>query len=137
MPLEYLPNFKNPCFWQDYEKQLSLDPYADSPYAPEIGVSIKYDPWGHTNYYRKARGRFATHVRNIEKNGEKVYQRIRCLPYFYLISTPKSGTTTLWNQLVKGRFKFNIQFKTKLKFINFRHKFRKKERHFLCVKGLK
>lgn len=31
---------------------------------------------------------------------EKV--RLRCLPYFYLISTPKSGTTTLWNQMAKN-----------------------------------
>ena len=87
---------KNPCFWEDYK--LNGDPYADSPYAPEIGKTIQYDPWGHTAYYKKARERFNAHLIKGEDGNTK---RLRCLPYFYLISTPKSGTTTLWNQLRK------------------------------------
>ena len=87
---------KNPCFWEDYKPK--DDPYVDSPYAPAIGESIKYDPSGHTSYFQKARDRFNAHL-VIGDDGQT--KRLRCLPYFYLISTPKSGTTTLWNQLRK------------------------------------
>ena len=97
VPPQFLPNFKNPCFWQEYHAK-GPDPYADSPYAPPIGKTIQYDPWGHFAYYRKARERFTSHLKT-SKGGK--LERIRCLPYFYLISTPKSGTTTLWNQLNK------------------------------------
>ena len=96
LPPEYLPNMKNPCFWEEYNGKPNADPYANSPYAPEIGKTIQYDPWGHTAYYTKARDRFMGHLRR-GKDGKT--ERLRCLPYFYLISTPKSGTTTLWNQL--------------------------------------
>lgn len=96
VPPSFLPNMKNPCFWEDYK--LNGDPYADSPYAPEIGKTIQYDPWGHTAYYKKARDRFNAHLIRGDDGNTK---RLRCLPYFYLISTPKSGTTTLWNQLRK------------------------------------
>ena len=96
VPPSFLPNMKNPCFWQNYKP--NGDPYADSPYAPKIGTTIKYDPSGHTKYFNKARDRFNSHLR-LEDNGNT--KRLRCLPYFYLISTPKSGTTTLWNQLRK------------------------------------
>lgn len=96
VPPSFLPNMKNPCFWEDYK--LNGDPYADSPYAPQIGKTIQYDPWGHTAYYKKARDRFNAHLIRGEDGNTK---RLRCLPYFYLISTPKSGTTTLWNQLSK------------------------------------
>ena len=95
VPPSFLPNMKNPCFWEDYK--LKGDPYADSPYAPEIGKTIQYDPWGHTAYYKKARDRFNAHLIRFPEGGNT--KRLRCLPYFYLISTPKSGTTTLWNQL--------------------------------------
>ena len=97
IPPQFLPNFKNPCFWEKYHPT-GHDPYSNSPYAPPIGKTIQYDPWGHTAYYRKARERFSSHLTKTE---DGKLQRIRCLPYFYLISTPKSGTTTLWNQLVK------------------------------------
>lgn len=96
VPPSFLPNMKNPCFWEDYE--LNGDPYTNSPYAPEIGKTIQYDPWGHTAYYKKARDRFNAHLIRGDDGNTK---RLRCLPYFYLISTPKSGTTTLWNQLRK------------------------------------
>ena len=95
---------KNPCFWEDY--RLNGDPYADSPYAPEIGKTIQYDPWGHTAYYKKARDRFNAHLITGEDGNTK---RLRCLPYFYLISTPKSGTTTLWNQL-RNEFSISMNF---------------------------
>ena len=96
VPPSFLPNMKNPCFWEDYK--LKGDPYANSPYAPKVGDNIKYDPSGHNAYFEKARARFNAHL-IVGDNGKT--KRLRCLPYFYLISTPKSGTTTLWNQLRK------------------------------------
>ena len=97
VPPQFEPNFKNPCFWENYKP--NRDPYENSPYAPKLGEAYKYDPWGHTTYYRRARERFPGHLRHNKETNQ--YQRLRCLPYFYLISTPKSGTTTLWNQLSK------------------------------------
>ena len=49
-PKDFLPNFKNPCFWEDYQPK--RDPYEGSPYAPKVGEAYKYDPWGHTGYYK-------------------------------------------------------------------------------------
>lgn len=62
VPGEFLPQFKNPCFWETYTPR--RDPYADSPYAPKIGETYKYDPWGHTGYYKRARDRFPGHLQH-------------------------------------------------------------------------
>jgi len=97
LPKQYEKDFKNPCFWQKFEGDISADPYLNSPYAPVPGEERQYDPWGHNNYYRKARAEFISRLNKTETGTH----RFRCLPYFYLISTPKSGTTTLWNQMVK------------------------------------
>ncbi|CAG5105166.1 Oidioi.mRNA.OKI2018_I69.chr1.g1894.t1.cds [Oikopleura dioica] len=97
LPVQFEKEFKNPCFWQKFEGEISADPYLNSPYAPVPGEERQYDPWGHNNYYRKARADF---IGRLNKTETGTY-RFRCLPYFYLISTPKSGTTTLWNQMVK------------------------------------
>ena len=71
VPPQFEPNFKNPCFWENYTP--SRDPYENSPYAPKLGETYKYDPWGHTTYYRRARERFPGHLRHNKETNQ--YQR--------------------------------------------------------------
>ena len=62
LPSSYLKNMKNPCFWEKHHYTKEADPYALSPYAPPIGATMKYDPWGHVMYYKRARERFSYHT---------------------------------------------------------------------------
>lgn len=72
VPGDFLPQFKNPCFWETYTPR--RDPYAGSPYAPKVGETYKYDPWGHTGYYKRARDRFPGHLQHNKTTNQ--YKRI-------------------------------------------------------------
>ena len=108
--------YKNPIFWQNvpdwYQAPWSAkesipenwgrfygstsnpnnDIYKNSKTAPKMYKQSKYDPSGSHEYFKEARKHFPTTV----KYGLK---RIRALPAFYIFSTPKSGTSTLWSIL--------------------------------------
>ena len=76
VPGDFLPQFKNPCFWETYTPR--RDPYAGSPYAPKVGETYKYDPWGHTGYYKRARDRFPGHLQHNKTTNQYKRKVIPC-----------------------------------------------------------
>ncbi|XP_029604429.1 carbohydrate sulfotransferase 15 [Salmo trutta] len=87
IPNKFLPNVKNPCWYEEHTGNISRDPYKTNLYA-------RYSHRFRTvfEYLRKA---FREH---LYLRGGKYY-RMRCLPYFYIIGQPKCGTTDLYDRL--------------------------------------
>ncbi|XP_052372100.1 carbohydrate sulfotransferase 15-like isoform X1 [Oncorhynchus keta] len=87
IPHRFLPNVKNPCWYEEHTGNISRDPYRTNLYA-------RYSRRFRSvfEYLRKA---FREH---LYRRGGKYY-RIRCLPYFYIIGQPKCGTTDLYDRL--------------------------------------
>ncbi|XP_066520738.1 carbohydrate sulfotransferase 15-like [Hoplias malabaricus] len=87
VPRVFLPEAKNPCWYQQVLGNVSVDPYRRNLY---------------TVYYKRSRiafhflrSSFRKHL--LQRNGS--FYRIRCLPYFYIIGQPKCGTTDLYDRL--------------------------------------
>ncbi|MBN3275973.1 CHSTF sulfotransferase, partial [Polyodon spathula] len=87
VPSTFLPNIKNPCWYEEYTGNVTADPYGTNLYA-------LYSKRFRTvfDYLRNA---FREH---LYRQGNKYY-RFRCLPYFYIIGQPKCGTTDLYDRL--------------------------------------
>uniref|UniRef100_A0A8D0BB69 Sulfotransferase n=1 Tax=Salvator merianae TaxID=96440 RepID=A0A8D0BB69_SALMN len=87
IPNKFLPNSKNPCWYEEYGGNTSRDPYATNSYA-------LYSKRFRTifDYLRKV---FWNHLYHYQ---DKHY-RLRCLPHFYIIGQPKCGTTDLYDRL--------------------------------------
>ncbi|KAL4640155.1 carbohydrate sulfotransferase 15 isoform X1 [Arapaima gigas] len=87
IPRQFLPNVKNPCWYEEHSGNMSSDPYGSNLYA-------RYSRRFRTifDYLRSA---FWEH---LHRRGERHY-RMRCLPYFYIIGQPKCGTTDLYDRL--------------------------------------
>ncbi|ELU18071.1 hypothetical protein CAPTEDRAFT_107906 [Capitella teleta] len=81
--MDYLPNYKNPC-WYAKVTNGSDNPYALNPYNRDREANL-VDPW---RALAKKRDRGET-------------TRTRCLPLVYLIGVTKSGTTDLYDSIVK------------------------------------
>ncbi|XP_061910778.1 carbohydrate sulfotransferase 15-like [Entelurus aequoreus] len=88
IPGKFLPDVRNPCWYEEYAGNVTSDPYGENLYA---------------HYARRFLTVFTHLRRTFEKHlfshGGKLY-RIRCLPYFYIIGQPKCGTTDLYNRLL-------------------------------------
>ncbi|KAK6293908.1 hypothetical protein J4Q44_G00362340 [Coregonus suidteri] len=87
IPNKFLPDVKNPCWYEEHAGNITKDPYGTNLYA-------RYSRRFRTvfEYLRKA---FRKH---LYRRGGKYY-RLRCLPYFYIIGQPKCGTTDLYDRL--------------------------------------
>ncbi|KAK1164413.1 carbohydrate sulfotransferase 15-like [Acipenser oxyrinchus oxyrinchus] len=87
IPSTFLPNFTNPCWYEEYTGNITADPYGTNLYA-------LYSKRFRTvfDYLRNA---FREH---LYRQGNKYY-RFRCLPHFYIIGQPKCGTTDLYDRL--------------------------------------
>ncbi|KAJ8360178.1 hypothetical protein SKAU_G00167030 [Synaphobranchus kaupii] len=87
VPRKFLPNVKNPCWYEEHSGNITADPYGKNMYA-------RYSRRFRTvcNILRKA---FQEHL--FSQGGR--YYRMRCLPYFYIIGQPKCGTTDLYDRL--------------------------------------
>lgn len=85
IPRKFLPGVKNPCWYEEYTVDITVDPYRTNLYARYSGRRVfeylKSTLEKHL-YYRKRK-----------------YYRMRCLPYFYVIGQPKCGTTDIYNIL--------------------------------------
>ncbi|KAG9346069.1 hypothetical protein JZ751_007886, partial [Albula glossodonta] len=87
LPRKFLPDVKNPCWYEEHNGNITTDPYGTNLYA---------------RYSKRYRTAF-DHLRNafrehLYHRGSKYY-RLRCLPYFYIIGQPKCGTTDLYDRL--------------------------------------
>lgn len=87
IPNKFLPNSKNPCWYEEYKGNTTTDPYATNSYAlyskrfRTIFDYLRKVFWNHLYHYK-----------------DKHY-RLRCLPHFYIIGQPKCGTTDLYDRL--------------------------------------
>uniref|UniRef100_H3B8U9 Sulfotransferase n=1 Tax=Latimeria chalumnae TaxID=7897 RepID=H3B8U9_LATCH len=97
IPKTFLPNRRNPCWYEEYTGNVTTDPYRTNSfglYSKSFRATFEYLKkvfWNH-----------------LQHNGNKHY-RFRCLPYFYIIGQPKCGTTDLYNRL---RLHPEIRFST-------------------------
>lgn len=87
IPRRFLPNVKNPCWYERLSGNISADPYRRNLYSSYSSQSRAI--------FQYLQSSFRKHL--LLRNG-KVY-RIRCLPYFYIIGQPKCGTTDLYDRL--------------------------------------
>ncbi|ETE61744.1 Carbohydrate sulfotransferase 15, partial [Ophiophagus hannah] len=87
IPNKFLPNSKNPCWYEEYKENNTRNPYATNSYA-------LYSKRFRTifDYLRKV---FWNHLYHYDDK----YYRLRCLPHFYIIGQPKCGTTDLYDRL--------------------------------------
>lgn len=87
IPNKFIPNSKNPCWYEEYRGNTTTNPYATNSYA-------LYSKRFRTifDYLRKV---FWKHLYHYKDN----HYRLRCLPHFYIIGQPKCGTTDLYDRL--------------------------------------
>ncbi|KAG5831166.1 hypothetical protein ANANG_G00300930 [Anguilla anguilla] len=87
IPRKFLPNIKNPCWYEEQAGNVTADPYGKNLYA---------------RYSRRFRAVCdvlrKTFREHLFYQGGRCY-RLRCLPYFYIIGQPKCGTTDLFDRL--------------------------------------
>ncbi|XP_061562092.1 carbohydrate sulfotransferase 15-like [Phycodurus eques] len=96
-PRQFLPGFRNPCWYEEYAGDVTSDPYRTNLYA-RYARSFR-------TVFRHLRSTFRKHL--LSRDGKLL--RIRCLPYFYIIGQPKCGTTDLYDRL---RLHPDVKFST-------------------------
>ncbi|KAI4890553.1 hypothetical protein NFI96_029507 [Prochilodus magdalenae] len=87
IPRRFLPDVKNPCWYEQLSGNVSADPYRRNLYSL---------------YSRQSRATFQYLRSSFRKHlllRDRRFYRIRCLPYFYIIGQPKCGTTDLYDRL--------------------------------------
>ncbi|KAK1793527.1 hypothetical protein P4O66_011431 [Electrophorus voltai] len=97
IPHQFLPYLKNPCWYEDYTGNTTADPYERNLY---LLYSRRFQAM-----YKHLHAAFLEH---LHRRGNAP-QRLRCLPYFYIIGQPKCGTTDLYDRL---RLHPQVQFTT-------------------------
>ncbi|XP_078717669.1 carbohydrate sulfotransferase 15 isoform X2 [Lampetra fluviatilis] len=94
-PSDFLLNFKNPCWWQPYDRSTGSGSGGSGSKNPYI-TNVYYVLAVHLRpFFRQL---FQTFDRHLLQQGKRLY-RMRCLPYFYIIGQPKCGTTDLYERL--------------------------------------
>ncbi|KAK7142485.1 hypothetical protein R3I94_011984 [Phoxinus phoxinus] len=87
IPRIFLPNLKNPCWYEEFFGNITADPYGKNLYALySKRFQAIYDHLGRA---------FPAHLH--QQAGR--HYRLRCLPFFYIIGQPKCGTTDLYDRL--------------------------------------
>uniref|UniRef100_A0A672KUW4 Sulfotransferase n=1 Tax=Sinocyclocheilus grahami TaxID=75366 RepID=A0A672KUW4_SINGR len=87
VPRRFLPDVKNPCWFEEVCGDVSADPYRSNLF----GRSFRQIQL----IFEQLSGSFR---RRLTRRDGKL-QRLRCLPYFYIIGQPKCGTTDLYERL--------------------------------------
>lgn len=87
-PIEFLPNYKNPCWFEPVDTTKSMYQYNYYTWLDEHKV--------HTQLFKRD---FTMMVKLLKEraqsSGSDITWRIRCLPYFYIIGMPRCGSTDL------------------------------------------
>ncbi|KAK9965998.1 hypothetical protein ABG768_005052 [Culter alburnus] len=87
IPPHFLPDVKNPCWYEELRGNVSADPYGSNLFGRlSSNMRIAFERLSAT--FKK---------QLILRNGK--LQRLRCLPYFYIVGQPKCGTTDLYERL--------------------------------------
>lgn len=87
IPHKFLPNLKNPCWYEEFFGNITADPYGKNLYAL---YSKRFQA-----IYDHLRRAFPAHLHQYAGR----HYRLRCLPFFYIIGQPKCGTTDLYDRL--------------------------------------
>ncbi|XP_058650449.1 carbohydrate sulfotransferase 15 isoform X2 [Onychostoma macrolepis] len=87
VPQHFLPEVKNPCWFEELRGNVSTDPYGSNLF----GRSFRQIQLIFEQLSGSFRQRLTRHDGKL--------QRLRCLPYFYIIGQPKCGTTDLYERL--------------------------------------
>ncbi|XP_050980088.1 carbohydrate sulfotransferase 15 [Labeo rohita] len=87
IPQHFLPEVKNPCWFEELRGNVSEDPYGSNLF----GRSFRQKQQIFEQLSGSFRQRLTWHDGKL--------QRLRCLPYFYIIGQPKCGTTDLYERL--------------------------------------
>lgn len=87
IPQHFLPEVKNPCWFEELRGNVSEDPYESNLF----GRSFRRKQ----QIFEQLSGSFR---QRLTRHDGKL-QRLRCLPYFYIIGQPKCGTTDLYERL--------------------------------------
>uniref|UniRef100_A0A8C2KAU0 Sulfotransferase n=1 Tax=Cyprinus carpio TaxID=7962 RepID=A0A8C2KAU0_CYPCA len=86
-PRRFLPDVKNPCWFEELRGDVSADPYGSNLF----GRSFRQIQL----IFEQLSGSF---TQRLTRHDGRL-QRLRCLPYFYIIGQPKCGTTDLYERL--------------------------------------
>ncbi|KAK2875986.1 hypothetical protein Q8A67_020082 [Cirrhinus molitorella] len=86
IPQHFLPNVKNPCWFEELRGNVSEDPYRSNLFGRSRQIQLIFE---------RLSGSFRQRLRRHDGK----LQRLRCLPYFYIIGQPKCGTTDLYERL--------------------------------------
>ncbi|XP_067225954.1 carbohydrate sulfotransferase 15-like isoform X2 [Chanodichthys erythropterus] len=87
IPRHFLPDVKNPCWYEELRGNMSADPYGSNLFGRlSSKMRIAFERLS------------ATFKKQLIQHDGKL-QRLRCLPYFYIIGQPKCGTTDLYERL--------------------------------------
>ncbi|XP_059386343.1 carbohydrate sulfotransferase 15 [Carassius carassius] len=86
-PQRFLPDVKNPCWFQELRGDVSVNPYGSNLF----GRSFR-----HIQHIFE---QLSISFRQLLTRHDGKLQRLRCLPYFYIIGQPKCGTTDLYERL--------------------------------------
>ena len=93
-PPKYLSNYASPCW---------VEPLYPSDLATDGGWEELNDRLStHVSQLYKRTSDVFRHQIKFHDKKEGVVQRVRCLPYFYVIGVAKSGTTDLFNRIIKS-----------------------------------
>ncbi|XP_073775163.1 carbohydrate sulfotransferase 15 isoform X3 [Danio rerio] len=85
IPPHFLPEVRNPCWFQELRGDVSADPYSSNLFTGLFMQPV----FAHLN---------ASFRQSLLLHDGKLL-RFRCLPYFYIIGQPKCGTTDLYERL--------------------------------------
>ena len=86
--LSFLPQFKNPCFLDDYDPHIKdKDYYKNQALIQEI-----------SHFYVRD---FSVGVQRatVQVEPGRQTKRLRCLPYYYVLGVAKSGTTDIYKRM--------------------------------------
>ncbi|KAJ8317755.1 hypothetical protein KUTeg_005659 [Tegillarca granosa] len=84
-PLQFLPEFKNPCW---YESLYDANVYLNNKYSL-LSRSVRLNMIDLIQEWSKRIAR------------DKEPKRLRCLPYFFIVGQPKCGSTDLFNRIIQ------------------------------------
>jgi N-acetylgalactosamine 4-sulfate 6-O-sulfotransferase len=83
--MNYLPDYRNPCWHAKVpEESLTKNPYVANPYT-KLAPKMAEESWRIVG----------------KKQAQGDLYRTRCLPLVYLIGVTKSGTTDLFDNIVR------------------------------------
>ncbi|XP_013416168.1 carbohydrate sulfotransferase 15-like isoform X1 [Lingula anatina] len=88
-PPKFLPEYKNPCWYEDFDPLIGKGKiYRDNWYG-------RFHP-----YAKKNSNAFKSWEFNLYSWWSQNKKRLRCIPYFYLAGIAKCGTTDLFQRIL-------------------------------------